>query len=136
MIKTKGSLSQILTQSALRHKGFRRLWVATLLSSTGRWADIVVVGWLTLELTDSALMVGIVTACKMAGYVLAPLMGVAADRIDRRKLLILASMVSGLISVVMLFFQQFCLARGRGCHFYDIGSGFQLLCCFPKLHRL
>lgn len=103
MIKTKGSLSQILTQSALRHKGFRRLWVATLLSSTGRWADIVVVGWLTLELTDSALMVGIVTACKMAGYVLAPLMGVAADRIDRRKLLILASMVSGLISVVMLF---------------------------------
>lgn len=102
MIKIKGSLSQILTQSALRHKGFRRLWVATLLSSTGRWADIVVVGWLTLELTDSALMVGIVTACKMAGYVLAPLMGVAADRIDRRKLLILASMVSGLISVVML----------------------------------
>jgi len=102
MIKIVGSLRQIFERSALRHKAFRRLWVTTLLSSTARWADIVVVGWLTLELTDSALMVGIVTACKMAGYLLAPLMGVAADRLDRRKLLILASVVSGLISVAML----------------------------------
>lgn len=102
MIKIVGSLRQIFERSALRHPAFRRLWVTTLLSSTARWADIVVVGWLTLELTDSALMVGIVTACKMAGYLLAPLMGVAADRLDRRKLLILASVVSGLISVAML----------------------------------
>lgn len=77
--------------------------MTTLLSSTARWADLVVVGWLTLELTDSALMVGIVTSCKMAGYLLAPMMGVAADRLDRRKLLIVASVVSGLISVTMLF---------------------------------
>jgi MFS family permease len=95
-------LIQILQRTALRHRSFRRLWVTTLLSSTARWADLIVVGWLTLELTDSALMVGIVTACKMAGYVLAPLMGVAADRLDRRKLLIVASMVSGLITALML----------------------------------
>jgi len=63
---------------------------------------LVVVGWLTLELTDSALMVGIVTACKMAGNILAPLLGVAADRMDRRKLLIIASMISGSLSALML----------------------------------
>ncbi len=97
-----GSLVQVFQRSALRHRSFRRLWIATLLSSTGRWADLVVVGWLTLELTDSALMVGIVTACKMGGIVLSPLMGVAVDRMDRRKLLILASMVSGLNSALML----------------------------------
>jgi MFS family permease len=102
MIKIVGSLRQIFERSALRHPDFRRLWVTTLLSSTARWADLVVVGWLTLELTDSALMVGVVTACKMAGYLLAPMIGVAADRLDRRKLLILASVISGLISVMML----------------------------------
>ena len=88
--------------SALRHRGFRLLWTATLLSSTARWADLVVVGWLTLEVTESALMVGIVAGSKMAGYILAPFMGVAADRIDRRLLLIIAALVNWVVSVVML----------------------------------
>jgi len=94
-------LIQILQRTALRHRSFRRLWVTTLLSSTARWADLIVVGWLTLELTDSALMVGVVTACKMAGYVLAPLMGVAADRLDRRKLLLVVSVVSSSVTALM-----------------------------------
>ncbi len=88
--------------AALRHRGFRLLWIATLLSSTARWADMVVVGWLTLELTESALMVGIVSACKMAGYIAAPFMGVAADRMDRRMLLIIAALVNWSVSLIML----------------------------------
>jgi MFS family permease len=88
--------------AALRHRGFRLLWIASLLSSTARWADMVVIGWLTLELTDSALMVGIVAGSKMAGYVAAPFMGVVADRMDRRLLLILAAVVNVAVSAVML----------------------------------
>jgi MFS family permease len=86
----------------LRHRGFRLLWTDTLLSATARWADVVVIGWLTLELTDSALMVGIVAACKMAGYVAAPFMGVIADRMDRRRLLIVASSVNLAVAALML----------------------------------
>jgi MFS family permease len=88
--------------SALRHRGFRLLWVATLLSSTARWADLVVVGWLTLELTDSPLMVGIVAAAKMVGYLAAPFMGVVADRMDRRLLLLLAAGANLVASAAML----------------------------------
>ena len=88
--------------AALRHRGFRLLWIATLLSATARWADMVVVGWLTLELTDSALMVGIVAASKMAGYLAAPFMGVVADRMDRRLLLVVAAVVNLATSAVML----------------------------------
>ena len=85
-----------------RSRGFRLLWTATLLSSTARWADLVVVGWLTLELTESPLMVGIVAGSKMAGYILAPFMGVAADRVDRRLLLIIAALVNWAVSAIML----------------------------------
>jgi MFS family permease len=88
--------------AALRHRGFRLLWIATLISSTGRWADMVVFGWLTLELTESPLMVGIVAGSKMAGYVAAPFMGVLADRVDRRLLLILAAVVNLVVAAVML----------------------------------
>jgi MFS family permease len=95
-------LGQMPQISALRHRGFRLLWTATLLSSTARWADMVVIGWLTLELTESALMVGIVAACKMAGYIAAPFMGVAADRMDRRRLLIIAAVVNWGVSLIML----------------------------------
>jgi len=76
--------------------------MATLLSSTARWADLVVVGWLTLELTESPLMVGIVAGSKMAGYIVAPFMGVAADRMDRRQLLIVAALVNLAASFIML----------------------------------
>ena len=99
MLESLGRMPQL---AALRHRGFRLLWVATLLSSTARWADMVVVGWLTLELTDSPLMVGIVAGSKMAGYIAAPFMGVMADRVDRRLLLIIAALVNFAVSVVML----------------------------------
>ncbi|MCC7082256.1 MAG: MFS transporter [Burkholderiales bacterium] len=95
------ALSRMPQFSALQHRGFRLLWTATLLSATARWADVVVIGWLTLELTDSALMVGIVAACKMAGYVVAPFTGVAADRIDRRLLLVVAASVNLAVSILM-----------------------------------
>lgn len=95
-------LDRIFETTALRHRGFRLLWTTTLLSSTARWADIVVVGWLTLELTDSPLMVGIVAGSKMAGYIVAPFMGVAADRMDRRQLLIMAALVNWAVSLIML----------------------------------
>lgn len=88
--------------AALRHRGFRLLWTATLLSSTARWADMVIIGWLTLELTDSPLMVGIVAGSKMAGYVAAPFMGVVADRVDRRLLMIIAASVNLAVSALML----------------------------------
>lgn len=88
--------------AALRHRGFRLLWFATLLSSTARWADMVVIGWLTLELTNSPLWVGIVAGSKMAGYFAAPFMGVIADRVDRRLLMIIAAVVNLGVTVIML----------------------------------
>jgi MFS family permease len=101
MRSTFERLGRMHQLAALRHRDFRLLWIATLLSSTARWADMVVVGWLTLELTDSALMVGIVAASKMAGYLAAPFMGVVADRVDRRLLLVIAAGVNLAVALAM-----------------------------------
>jgi MFS family permease len=95
-------LSRMHQFAALRHRGFRLLWTDTLLSATARWADMVVIGWLTLEVTNSPLMVGIVAGSKMAGYVAAPFMGVIADRMQRRLLLIVASAVNLAVALMML----------------------------------
>lgn len=100
--ETFARLGQMHQFAALRHQGFRLLWIDTLLSSTARWADMVVLGWLTLELTDSPLMVGVVAGSKMAGYIVAPLMGVVVDRMDRRLLLIVAAVVNLAVTAVML----------------------------------
>jgi len=102
MRETFARLGRMHQFAALRHRGFRLLWIATLLSATARWADMVVIGWLTLELTDSPLMVGIVAACKMAGYLAGPFMGVVADRMDRRLLLLIAAGVNLAVSAIML----------------------------------
>lgn len=88
--------------AALRFRDFRLLWTASVLSATARWADMVVLGWLTLELTDSAFWVGIVAGSKMAGYIAAPFMGVIADRMDRRKLLIIAALINLAVAAAML----------------------------------
>ncbi len=75
---------------------------------------MVVIGWLTLELTDSALMVGVVAGSKMAGYVAAPFMGVIADRMDKRGLLIVASGVNLAVTALMLIlFVSGALALGH-----------------------
>ena len=102
MRQTFARLGRMHQFAALRHRGFRLLWIASLLSSTGRWADMVVIGWLTLELTDSPLMVGIVAGSKMAGYLAGPFMGVFADRMDRRLLLVIAAVVNLAVAAMML----------------------------------
>ena len=102
MRETWARLGRMHQFAALRHRSFRLLWTDTVLSSTARWADMVVIGWLTLELTDSPLMVGIVAGSKMAGYVAAPFMGVIADRMNRRLLLVLAAAVNFSVSAIML----------------------------------
>ena len=96
-------LSRAPQLAALRHRGFRLLWFDTLFATTGRWADVVVIGWLTLELTNSATWVGVVAASKMAGYFVAPFMGGLADRMDRRRLLLGAAMVNCTVAITMLF---------------------------------
>lgn len=77
--------------SAFRHGGFRIFWVGAFVSNVGSWMQTVAQGWLVLELTDSAFMLGLVGfAGTLPLLVLLLVGGVYADRFDRRRVLLWA----------------------------------------------
>jgi MFS family permease len=76
--------------SALRHRDFRLFLGGQLVSQCGTWVQTVAQGWLVLQLTDSALAVGVVTALGSLPILLFTLYGgVVADRVDKRRTVIL-----------------------------------------------
>ncbi|HEV2878871.1 MAG TPA: MFS transporter, partial [Candidatus Eremiobacteraceae bacterium] len=50
------------TFSALRHRNYRLYFSGQIFSLIGTWMQIVAVGWLVLRITNSPLLLGIVTA--------------------------------------------------------------------------
>lgn len=75
--------------ASLGHRQYRRYWTGLFLSNVGTWMQSVAQGWLVLRLSNSAMLLGLVGfAGSIPTLLLAPLAGVAADRLDRRRLLL------------------------------------------------
>ncbi|HET9042502.1 MAG TPA: MFS transporter, partial [Burkholderiales bacterium] len=73
---------------ALRHRSFRVFYTGQGLSLLGTWLQTVATSWLVYRLTGSAFMLGLVAGAQQIPMLfLAPVAGVWADRLDRRKLL-------------------------------------------------
>ena len=90
------------TFAALRHPSFRLFWTGALISNVGSWMQNVAQGWLVLDLTDSAFMLGLVGFAGTAPMLFFLLVGgVYADRLDRRKLLV-ASMTAMMVFAAIL----------------------------------
>ena len=78
------------TRFALRSRSFGIFAAGNLVSQTGEWMTLVALNWAVLEFTGSALYLGLINACRLVPtFLLSVPAGVLADRIDRRKLLIL-----------------------------------------------
>jgi MFS family permease len=75
---------------ALRHRTFRIFYAGQFLSLIGSWMQTVATSWLVYRLTGSALLLGVTTAAQQFPMLfVAPLAGVWADRVNRRRLLII-----------------------------------------------
>lgn len=78
----------------LRVPLFRAFWFASLASNLGTWLHEVGAGWLMTSLDPSPLMVAAVRASMaLPILVLALPVGVLADRVDRRRLLLITQLV-------------------------------------------
>lgn len=77
------------TFSSLRHPAYRYLWTGTLLMSAGQWIQQVTLGWLLYDLTGSSVLLGALNGLRALPFlVFGPIAGVAADRMDRRRLML------------------------------------------------
>ena len=57
--------------------------------SAGQWIQQVALGWLVYELTGSSVMLGLLNGLRALPFlVTGPIAGVAADRMDRRQLML------------------------------------------------
>ena len=88
--------------AALKHADFRALIVSSLLEGTGFRGQIVVVGWILLEESDSPFLVGLGIGTFLApGAVFGILGGAITDRLDRRAVLRIAGVALSLNTFVL-----------------------------------
>ena len=79
---------------ALRNPNFRLFWSGNFLSNIGTWMQNVAQGWLVLTLTNSAFWLGVVGFAGSIPFLIFTLFGgVVADRVNKRKLLIVTQSV-------------------------------------------
>jgi MFS family permease len=75
--------------SLRKHRNYRLYFTGQVVSVTGTWVQNVAQAWLIVELTHSAVAVGILAACQFGPFALMGLIGgVLTDRLDYRKVLL------------------------------------------------
>jgi MFS family permease len=87
----------------LRHREFRLLWVGLAISAIGTWMQIVALSLLVLKITHgSAFALGTVSLTQaLAFFLFALIGGSVADRIDKRRLLLLTQSASAGLAIVL-----------------------------------
>ena len=110
---------------ALRNPNFRLFWSGNFLSNIGTWMQNVAQGWLVLLLTNSAFWLGVVGFAGSIPFLFFTLFGgVIADRVDKRRLLIVTQSV---MMVLAFAAGRACLAQGD----HGMGGGRDR---FPERH--
>jgi MFS family permease len=87
---------------ALRNPSFRLFWSGNFLSNIGTWMQNVAQGWLILTLTGSAFWLGVVGFAGSIPFLLFTLFGgVIADRVNKRKLLLVTQTIMMLLAFAL-----------------------------------
>ena len=75
------------------------MWLSTIFLSGGGWVHEIVIGWLTYTLTRDPLLTAMALGLAALPFlVAAPVGGILADRLDRRKFLVVISAVQGMVT--------------------------------------
>jgi MFS family permease len=90
------------TWRALRHRNFKLFFIGQSVSLIGNWMTRVATSWLVYRLTQSVLVLGIVTfAGQIIPFALGPFAGVWVERLDRRKMLVWTQATAAIQSLAM-----------------------------------
>lgn len=95
-----GKLKLILR--AFKYRNYRLFFGGQCISLVGTWMQTVALSWLVYRLTGSALLLGITGFASQApSLLLAPLTGVAADRFDRRRIILITQVLAMLQALAL-----------------------------------
>ncbi len=88
--------------SALQHRNFRLFWIGQLISLIGTWMQTTGQSWLVLDLTKSALLLGVVGALQfLPMLVLGLFSGVLVDRFPKRTLLLITQTTAMILAAIL-----------------------------------
>jgi MFS family permease len=91
-----------LTFAALSVPNYRRYFAGQSVSLIGTWMQMTAQAWLVLSLTHSSAALGIIVALQtLPVLLLAPYGGVIADRMDKRRLMIMLQSAMGLQALAL-----------------------------------
>src|SRR5256885_749677 len=78
-------------RSLLINRNYTLFMIGSFVSATGSWIQTIALGWLVLDLGDSAFLLGLVGFARMIPLLLLSFpAGALADRFDRRKMLVIS----------------------------------------------
>ena len=93
-------LARIPTFRSLVHGDWRALWMTGHLWHLAFWMDLIVLGWLVLELTDSPLAVALVGTFRLIPMgLLGPIAGSFGDRVPKKRMLLFAQAVNLTVTI-------------------------------------
>ncbi|MCX6022948.1 MAG: MFS transporter [Chloroflexi bacterium] len=80
---------RLRTFDALHFRDYRFLWIGILFTSSGMWMEQVALNWIVYGMTGSAVDLAILNGMRaLPSLITGPFGGVAADRMDRKKLML------------------------------------------------
>ncbi|MDP9054123.1 MAG: MFS transporter [Acidobacteriota bacterium] len=92
------------TFKAFQYRDFRLLWFGACTSSIGTWMQEIAQNWLVLEMTNSPFLLGVDAFLGDIPIFLFSLVGgVIADRMDRRKLLVISQLIQMVSALTLAF---------------------------------
>jgi MFS family permease len=91
-----------VTFAALAIPNYRRYIAGQSVSLTGTWMQMAAQSWLVLSLTGSATALGLIVALQtLPVLLLGPYGGVVADRIDKRRLMVILQIAMGVQALIL-----------------------------------
>jgi MFS family permease len=88
--------------AALHHANFRLFWFGQMISLVGTWMQSVALGWLVLQITNSAFLLGLVsTLGTLPVLIVAPLGGALADSTNKRNVIIITQVTAMVLAFIL-----------------------------------
>ena len=91
------------TFGSFRQRDFSLVWISANIAMAGRQMEVIAVLWLVLELTDSAVLVGMAGAAPLSLAFLSVFAGAVVDRMPRRLLLATMQFIAAALAFLLMW---------------------------------